>query len=70
MLVEHAKGKLKLLIPHPVVSYATAPLPSTPSVAVQGEKAKNGPEISLAVPSVGLLTVEPPVLSQLWSLPP
>lgn len=70
MLVEHAKGKLKLLISHPVVSYATAPLPSAPSVAVQGEKAKNGPEISLAVPSVGLLTVEPPVLSQLWCLPP
>lgn len=68
MLVEHAKGKLKLLISHPVVSYATAPLPYAPSV--QGEKAKNGPEVSLAVPSVGFLTVEPPVLSQLWSLPP
>ena len=67
MLVDqHAKGKLKIVISHPVVSYANAPLPSTPSVAVQGEKeAQNGPEISLAVPSVGLLTVKPPILSQL-----
>lgn len=61
------RGKLKILISPPCLISHNAALPS---VTVRGEKeAKKSTEISLAVPSIGLLNMEPLLVAQLWSLP-
>lgn len=65
------KGEVEdYYIPPCLISRDNAALPSAPSVTVWGEKeAKKGTEISLAAPSVGLLNMEPSLVTHLWSLP-